>query len=276
MSAAANKPASTVSKNEGGTSNIFPLIVIPATLVVAILFYKFFLGAPSNFIGNDPLNGPKDGNVWGIIYKGGYIVPILITQLLLVIIFSIERFLTIAKAKGAGSSDKFLRTIQQSLTNSDINGAKNLCDKQKGSLANIVRSGLDKYQEMATDTHLVKDQKLLAIQKEVEESTTLEIPMLQRNLPIIATLASIATLFGLLGTVLGMIRSFAAMSNEGAPDATELATGISEALINTALGIGTSAIAIIMYNYFSNSIDELTYRIDEAGYSLQQSFASKY
>lgn len=277
MSTAANKPAaSTAAKKEGGSSSIFPLIVIPATLIVAILFYKFFLGAPSNFIGNDPHNGPKDGNVWGIIYKGGYIVPILITQLLLVIIFSIERFLTLAKAKGSGAADKFLRNIQQSLSNGDINGAKSMCDKQKGSLANIVHSGLDKYQEMANDANLVKDQKLMAIQKEVEEATTLEIPMLQKNLPIIATLASIATLFGLLGTVLGMIRSFAAMSNEGAPDATELATGISEALINTALGIGTSAIAIIMYNYFSNSIDELTYRIDEAGYSLQQSFASKY
>ncbi len=81
---------------------------------------------------------------------------------------------------------------------------------------------------------------------------------------------------GLLGTVLGMIRAFAAMANAGAPDATALSTGISEALINTALGIGTSAVAIIMYNYFTSSIDDLSYGIDEAGFSITQTFAAKH
>jgi len=109
----------------------------------------------------------------------------------------------------------------------------------------------------------------------VEEATTLELPMLERNLSILATIASIATLFGLLGTVIGMIRSFAALATAGAPDSTALATGISEALYNTALGIGTSAIAIVFYNFFTNRIDSLTYRIDEAGYSLTQTFAAK-
>jgi biopolymer transport protein ExbB len=65
------------------------------------------------------------------------------------------------------------------------------------------------------------------------------------------------------------------MATAGAPDAVGLANGISEALINTALGIGTSAIAIIMYNYFTSKIDALTYGIDEAGYSIVQNFASK-
>jgi biopolymer transport protein ExbB len=71
-----------------------------------------------------------------------------------------------------------------------------------------------------------------------------------------------------------MIRAFAALSTAGAPDSTQLAMGISEALINTALGIGTSAIAIIMYNFFTARIDAMTYRIDEAGYSLTQTFAA--
>jgi biopolymer transport protein ExbB len=110
----------------------------------------------------------------------------------------------------------------------------------------------------------------------VEEATSLELPMLEKNLTIIATIASIATLMGLLGTVLGMIRSFAAMANAGAPDATALSTGISEALINTALGIGTSAISIIMYNYFTSSIDDLNYEIEEVGFTITQTFASKH
>ena len=92
---------------------------------------------------------------------------------------------------------------------------------------------------------------------------------------IISTIASIATLVGLIGTVLGMIKAFSALSAGGAPDAVGLANGISEALINTALGITGSAIAIIMYNFFTSKIDELTYSIDEAGFSIIQTFASQ-
>lgn len=264
------KPAQGAQSSN--SDSIFPLIVIPATLVVAILFYMFFLGNGANFKGGDAAN--EAINIWGIIHKGGFIVPILITLLLLVIVFSIERFLTISRAKGAGKLDDFLRNIKKSLDANDVNGAIALCDKQKGSLANVVRQGLGKYNEMQHDTRLDKDQKLVAIQKEIEEATTLELPMLERNLVIIATIVSVATLFGLIGTVLGMIRSFAAMSAAGAPNQAELATGISEALINTAIGITTSAIATIAYNYFTSSIDQLTYRIDEAGYSLQQTFAA--
>ena len=129
---------------------------------------------------------------------------------------------------------------------------------------------------MSTMQGLEKDQKILAIQKEIEEATSLELPMLEKNLVILATFASVATLMGLLGTVLGMIRAFSAIATAGAPDAVALSTGISEALIHTALGIGTSALAIISYNYFTTKIDGLTYGIDEAGFSIAQSFAAKH
>jgi biopolymer transport protein ExbB len=129
---------------------------------------------------------------------------------------------------------------------------------------------------MEGNTVMDTEHKVLAIQKEIEEATTLELPTLERNLNILATIASVATLVGLFGTVLGMIRAFAALATAGAPDSTALATGISEALINTALGIGTSALAIIFYNFFTSRIDSMTYRIDEAGYSITQAFAAKH
>jgi biopolymer transport protein ExbB len=180
------------------------------------------------------------------------------------------------KAKGSGSVSAFVRNIKMKLETGDIAGAKAACDKQRGSVANVVRAAVEKYEAMEKESGMNKDQKVLAIQKEVEEATSLELPMLERNLTVIATIASIATLMGLLGTVLGMIRAFAAMANAGAPDATALSTGISEALINTALGIGTSAVSIIMYNYFTSSIDDLSYGIDEAGFSITQTFAAKH
>ena len=93
----------------------------------------------------------------------------------------------------------------------------------------------------------------------------------------LSTLASVATLIGLLGTVVGMIRSFSALGESGGGEAAQkLSQGISEALYNTALGIGTSAIAIVMYNVFTTKIDAITYGIDESGFTLTQSFAANY
>ncbi len=257
-------------------NSMLAMIVIPLALIVSFIIFKFILGNPANFEGGDPENKPMPGNFMGIVYKGGFIVPILMTLLLVVVTFSIERMMTIMKAKGSGSVANFVRGIKYKLESDDIKGAIAACDKQKGSVANVVHAALDKYSEMSADTHLTRDQKVLAIQKEVEEATSLELPMMEKNLTIIATIASIATLMGLLGTVIGMIRAFSAMANAGAPDATALSTGISEALINTALGIGTSAIAIIMYNFFTSSIDDLNYGIEEAGFTITQTFASKH
>ncbi len=263
------------AKESNGLSSI-AMIVIPAALVISFIIWKFVMGNGANFEGGTNEGKPLNGNILGIVYKGGFIVPILITLLMTVITFTIERILTIAKAKGSGSIHSFVRGIKMQLESGNLAAAKASCDKQKGSVANVVKAALNVYGEMESNTVLSRDQKVLAIQKEVEEATSLELPMLEKNLTIIATIASIATLMGLLGTVLGMIRSFAAMANAGAPDATALSTGISEALINTALGIGTSAISIIMYNYFTSSIDDLNYEIEEVGFTITQTFASKH
>jgi biopolymer transport protein ExbB len=135
---------------------------------------------------------------------------------------------------------------------------------------------LIKYQNVEADKTMTKEQKIVAIQKDVEEATSLELPSLEQNLVILATITSIATLMGLLGTVLGMIRAFAAMANAGAPDSVALATGISEALVNTAFGIGTAALAVIMYNFYTNKIDKLIYSIDEAGFTIVQTYAAQH
>jgi biopolymer transport protein ExbB len=101
-------------------------------------------------------------------------------------------------------------------------------------------------------------------------------PMLEQNLTIIATLVSIGTLSGLLGTVVGMIGAFSTLSASGAPDTSQLSANISEALINTALGITTSASSIVLYNFFTSKIDKLTYAIDETGFSIVQTFAASH
>ncbi|HWZ21552.1 MAG TPA: MotA/TolQ/ExbB proton channel family protein, partial [Cytophagaceae bacterium] len=154
----------------------------------------------------------------------------------------------------------------------DIDGAIALCDVQQGSVGNVTQEVLNRYKIVASDSGLSKDKKLDAIQKEVEEATMLELPALEKNLTIISTLASVSTLFALLGTVIGMIKAFAALATTGNPDPSALANGISEALINTALGIFTSAIAIVAYNFFTSKVDDLTHKIDEIGFSIRQHF----
>ncbi|MGE5400634.1 MAG: MotA/TolQ/ExbB proton channel family protein [Ignavibacteriales bacterium] len=254
----------------------FAGIVIPLLITVAILIYVFVLGNPENFQGNNPANHPKPGNYLGVVYKGGIIVPILISLLMMVLTFGIERFITISRAKGKGRINSFVAKVHSKLSQEDLDTAIAECDKQRGSVANVIKAGILKYKEMIPEKSLNRDQKVLAIKQEIEEATSLELPMLEQNLVIVATIASIATLMGLLGTVLGMIKAFAALATAGAPDAVALANGISEALINTALGIGTSALAIISYNYFTTKIDKITYSIDEAGVAIVQNFAAHH
>ncbi|HIT82837.1 MAG TPA: MotA/TolQ/ExbB proton channel family protein [Candidatus Avibacteroides faecavium] len=247
-------------------------LVIIVCFIIAVCIYKFVFGDPGNFMDNNPDNHPLPGNFLGTIYKGGIVVPVIQTLLLTVIALSIERYFTIRSAFGRGKLAKFVANIKDALAKNDMATAKALCDKQRGSVANVVGATLRKYDEMEKNTELTKEQKVIAIQKELEEATALELPMMQQNLPIIATITTLGTLMGLLGTVVGMIRSFAALGAGGGTDSVALSTGISEALINTAFGILTGALAVISYNYFTNKIDKLTFSLDEVGFSIVETF----
>ncbi len=260
---------------KNSNSGIFTALIIVAELVIAHLIFYLYFGDGSHFQGGDNTNHPIQGDYFGVVYKGGWIVPILISMLMIVITFSIERLITIGKAKGKGNIKTFVQKIRQLVATNNISQAIAECDRQKGSVANVVKAGLVKYNELAKTSAIEPDKKVVLIQKDIEETTQLEMPMLEKNLVILATIVSVATLLGLLGTVMGMIKAFAALATAGAPDSVGLANGISEALINTALGIGTSAIAIIFYNYFTSAIDSLTHAIDETSFSIIQNFTAQ-
>jgi biopolymer transport protein ExbB len=279
--ATTSRPTTTtqVKRKSNSVSYLAPICCIIAGYII----WRFFIGGDSNFTNPDKSGAwfwpDQKGPIGQLpkMYLGGIIVPILIGCFLTVLTFCIERFLTIAKAAGTGNNADFIRNVQFSLANKDVDKAISLCDKQKGSVGNVMKAGLRKYKEMITNSELDTEQKVLNIQKEVEEATALELPMLEKNLVFLSTIASVATLMGLLGTVMGMIRSFSALGDSGGGEAAQkLSQGISEALYNTALGIGTSAVSIIMYNVFTTRIDSITYGIDESGFTLTQSFAANY
>ena len=245
-------------------------IIIVACILVGVLIWKFVMGDASNFEGGNIETGVPL-NTLGQVYHGGVIVPVLLGMLLMVLVFSIERYAVISKAAGKTKLDSFMTKIQASIKSGQIEEAIEACDKQQGSVANAIKSALIKFQEVKKEG-FNSEEASETIHKEIEEATSLEMPMLQKNMTIISSLVSLGTLIGLLGTVSGMIKAFGALASTGTPDQAALANGISEALINAATGIATSALAIVTYNFFTSKIDTLTYSIDEAGSTIVNTY----
>ncbi len=231
--------------------SIFMTVLIIVTFVIAFVIYAMFLP--------------------DYIKKGGPLVVLLIMMSLIVVTYIFERILALRSARGKASLISFLRDIKKFIDNEQIDEAMAACDRQRGSCANVLRAGLEKYKTLKISGRPVEQKQTMEeIQRSIDEAMMLEVPLLEKNLVVLSTVASIATLTGLLGTTIGMIRAFKALAKSGAPDAIQLSLGISEALINTAGGLLCAIMGIIAYNYFATRIDNFTYMIDEASYSMIQ------
>jgi biopolymer transport protein ExbB len=267
-----NKVSKTAKpKTSNKASNLFAGSTIIICLVVGYLIWQYVMGNPANFQGGDNHNMPLEGNILGMIYKGGFIVPCLMGLLLMTIVVSIERFFVLKRAQGKNALYKFVEGVREKVSVGDIATAKAMCDEQKGSVGNVIKAALLKYDDVTAEG-LDSDKAAEVLDKEISEATSLEMPSLEKNMMILATMVSIGTLLGLLGTVTGMIKAFSGLAVAGTPDSAALATGISEALVNTATGIGTSFLATVTYNFFTSKIDTLTYFIDEAGASIIKAY----
>ena len=272
------KPQQVKKRSKG----VSAALIIFGCAIIAFCFFFLYCGlgkiwlVGSSLSHFDDKGHPLQGDAFGAIFQGGFVIPIVMTLLLTVLTLSIERFFALNRASGKGKVTQFVANAKAKLDAGDIDGAEKLCDAQKGSVANILKAGLIRYKDVENYPEMNNDEKAAIIQKEIEDATTLELPYLEQNLSVIATISTLGTLFGLLGTVLGMIRSFGAMGQEGAPDSTALAVGISEALYNTAMGIGTGALAIISYSYFSGRVQEMTNAVDEVGFAIGQTYTTKH
>jgi biopolymer transport protein ExbB len=212
------------------------------------------------------------------IYKGGPLVVLLIMVLIMLLVFVIERYFSLyGVAKGKSSVQVFFKKLVTLLQGNDYDGALAACDKQRGTTANVLRAGIERYREVKDNPSIDHEKRLALTQTAIEEANALEGPLLERNLIALSTIASIATMVGLLGTTIGMIRAFAATGNVegGVIDATALATGISEALVNTAGGLVSGILGIFFYNFFVNKVDAFNYTTDEATFEIMQLLKSK-
>lgn len=243
---------------------LFNTILITVAFVVGISIYYFVFGTADKT------------SVLHDLYQGGPLIASLVAMLIMVLTYIFERLFSLSKANGTGPQDKFFTNVMKSLNENNFDNTIKLCDTQRSSLANILKKGILKYQEVVSKDGLDKKEKIEEVKRVMEETTMFEMPTLEKNLIALSTIASIATLVGLLGTVVGMIRSFAALARAGSPDATALSKGISEALYNTAGGIGTAIIAIIAYNFFTTKIDGMTYVIDESSKDVIRNLETKH
>ncbi|UKK48836.1 MotA/TolQ/ExbB proton channel family protein [Prevotella sp. E9-3] len=272
MATTTNAAAPAKKSGFGGVKDAWIILVI--CFVIAYCFYEFFLGDPSHFAGGDKTGHPSD--IYGTVYKGGFVVSIIITLLLTVITLGVERFFAIKSAAGKLNLAKFTAQVKELIKAQKFTEAKALCDKMQGSVANVVLASINMYESVESDSSLKKAAKVAKIQQAHEEAIQLEMPTLQMNMPMVATIVSLGTLTALFGTVMGMIGSFQALSAGGGADSMALSAGISEALVNTASGILTSWVATVVYNFFSNKIDKLTYALDEIGFTIAATYDSNH
>ena len=272
--ATTTKAAAPAKKNSGfgGIKAAWIILVICALAGYGVWY--FVMGNPDNFVGGDRAGHPA--NLLGTVYKGGFVVGLILTLLFTVICLGIERFFAIKTAAGKINLAKFTAQVKELIKAQKFDEAKALCNKMQGTVGNVVLSTISMYQTVEGDDTLKKAAKIAKIQQAHEEAVQLEMPTLQMNMAMVATIVSLGTLTALFGTVLGMIGSFQALSAGGGADSMALSAGISEALVNTASGILTSWVATVVYNFFSNKIDKLTYALDEIGYTIAATYDSNH
>ncbi len=245
----------------------FTILTLVGALVIANVFYYGILPGLDKGIETTPIVHQ--------VRQGGILVPFLITITLMLLTFVAERIITLNKAKGTSPLPSFFGEFIKSVREGRYEDSIKLCDKQRGSAAAVLKSGAEQYFRTINDKSMGTDKRLAETQRAISEARLIEVPFLERNLIALSTIASIATMTGLLGTTIGMIRSFAAMATQGAPNAAELARGISEALVNTALGLFAAIVGIVCYNFFVNKVDQFNYAIDEAAYLMLELLKDK-
>lgn len=181
-------------------------------------------------------------NAFDLALKGGWIMIVLVILLFLSIYVLIERTLVIRKARQEDAT--FMNRIKDYIHEGKVDAALALCRKTDTPAARMVEKGISRLGRPTTD-----------VTSAVENVGNIEIAILERGLPILATTAAGAPMIGFLGTVTGMVKAFMSMASEGANvDVTSLSTGIYEALVTTVGGLVVGIIAMFAYNYLTTLI----------------------
>ena len=193
------------------------------------------------------------------IQKGGPVMyPILLCSILAFAIV-IERLYNLYRAKI--DTKKFMDDIANILRRNKIMEAIELCDKTPGPIPHILKAGIMKH-----------DRPRQEIKEAIEDAGLYEVPRLEKNIAVLATIAHIAPLLGLLGTVTGMVRCFQTIQEKSTAfhpvSPGDLAGGIWEALITTVAGLSVGIPTLVAYNYFAHRVNNFVLDMEKAATDL--------
>ncbi len=190
-----------------------------------------------------------------LFVKGGTFMWWLLFTAIMGMVFTIERFWTLSRARV--NTRKLIGTVITTLRNDGVQAAAEECQKVRGPIAAILNSGLQKV-----------DRGPDAVEKSITTAGTIEMAFLERGLIWVSSVSTIAPLIGFLGTVSGMINAFEAIASSDSVNAQLVAAGISEALITTATGLVIAIPTSIAFNYFVSTIDRFVIEMEEASAEL--------
>jgi len=182
--------------------------------------------------------------IWTFILQGGVVMFPLLLCSILALAITFEKLLSLKKSKII--REDVLDILNHIQNQEDVKMAVSFCENKKGAFSNLVKLSLN-------SIHL----PVAEIRELVSDQGRQEIRELEKGLNLLGTVASIAPVLGLLGTVLGMIRVFNVISLEGVGDPSSLSGGISEALISTAAGLTIAIPTLVLYNYLSHKAESL-------------------
>ena len=196
------------------------------------------------------------------IIKGGvFIYPIIICSILSLTIF-IEKIWSLRRKKIIPAP--FLDSIEGFLKKENISEALALCEKNNSSISRIFSAGIKNYGKRR---ELIKER--------IEEVGRREAVVLGRYVEALATIASVSTLLGLLGTIAGMIKIFSVISLQSVVNPSTLAGGISEALYTTAAGLTVAIPTLIFYRYVSSKSNSLIVEMEECSTQMVELIQEK-
>jgi len=185
------------------------------------------------------------GFVFEVIFRGGIIMWPIIATSVVALAIAVERFISLRRA--TIDTRELMDTMRTVLRQNRMREAVEICDETDVPVARILKAGILKYDRHKQD-----------IREAIEDAGNLEIPRLERYLPALATCANIAPLLGLLGTVAGMIKAFAQIQNkQGLVNPSDLAEGISNALVTTAAGLTVAIPTLVVYNYYVTRVENM-------------------
>ena len=204
--------------------------------------------------------------MWDLIQKGGPMMYLIILSSILAFGVVIERIYNLNRARI--DANKFMDEILSVLKRNKIIEAIEMCNKTPGPIEHIVKAGILKH-----------DRSRPEIKESVEEAAQLEIPRLEKHIPILATIAHITPLLGLLGTVTGMVKAFQVIQQKAQMmvpvNPGDLAGGIWEALLATLAGLAVAIPTYVAYNYLVSQVDSLVYDMEKSATDLVNLLSSR-